>query len=165
MVSAERVLEAARRYGVRPEHCKVDDIGVGGGLTDRLWHRGYQCERVNVGRQASKPGLYANQRAEAAWQLRMALREWLALPSDESGRPTIKRLLAELTAPRLRDPTPSGAMRLEPKEETSKRLGRSPDCFDALMLALYYPPRERTAQYGWDARAEFYPEGIVPGLD
>jgi len=44
---------------------------------------------------------------------------------------------------RLTAPAPNGAIRLEPKEETKARLGRSPDNFDALMLALYEPPNEQ----------------------
>jgi hypothetical protein len=44
-------------------------------------------------------------------------------------------LAAELNAPRWKA-DPRGRKALEPKEETKKRLGRSPDNADALVLAF-----------------------------
>jgi hypothetical protein len=54
-----------------------------------------------------------------------------ALPPDQE-------LLADLTAPRWAM-TMQG-IKVEPKEDIVKRLGRSPDCADAVALAILRPP-------------------------
>jgi hypothetical protein len=57
----------------------------------------------------------------------------LALPPDQE-------LLSDLTAARW-SPTAQG-IKIEPKEDLVKRLGRSPDCADALVLATLLPPQD-----------------------
>jgi hypothetical protein len=48
--------------------------------------------------------------------------------------------IGQLIAPKFgRDV--AGRTKVEKKEETKKRLGRSPDDADALLLAFYEPPR------------------------
>jgi len=47
-------------------------------------------------------------------------------------------LLSDLTAPRW-TMTMQG-IKVEPKEDIVKRLGRSPDCADAVVLAILRPP-------------------------
>jgi hypothetical protein len=75
---------------------------------------------------------FFNKRAEAWWRFREALDPGqdggspLALPPDQS-------LLADLAAPRYAM-TPRG-IRIEAKEEIKKRLGRSPDDGDAVVMA------------------------------
>jgi len=51
---------------------------------------------------------------------------------------TVKQLIA----PRWR-PDSAGRIQVEKKDETKKRLGRSPDDADALLLAFYKPPVAR----------------------
>ena len=72
-----------------------------------------------------------NVRAEAYWRLREALDprsgEDLALPPDPE-------ILADLTAPRWKI-TLNGVL-IEEKDEIKKRLGRSPDCGDAIAMAM-----------------------------
>ena len=143
MVNARRVLAKLREHGIEATQTRVDDIGVGGGLTDRLWELGAPVVRVNVGLPASDPTRFRNQRAEAAWGLRMWIKDYAVLPSAADGNEDVERLHGDLAAVRLTAPAPNGAIRLEPKEETKARLGRSPDNFDALMLALYEPPNEQ----------------------
>ena len=73
-----------------------------------------------------------NKRAETWWRFREALDpdqpggSPIALPKD----PAIR---ADLAAPRFKD-TPRGLL-LEEKAEIAKRLGRSPDAGDAIVLA------------------------------
>ena len=82
-------------------------------------------------------GMYhlTNVRAAMYWRLREALDpesgEDLMLPPDPE-------LLADLTAARF-EVRASGIV-VEAKEKIKERLGRSPDCADAVALALY---RER----------------------
>ena len=77
-----------------------------------------------------------NVRSAMYWLLREALDsetgDALALPPD-------KELLADLTAPRF-EVRASGIV-VEPKERLKERLGRSPDCADAVALAHLRPQR------------------------
>ena len=79
---------------------------------------------------------FRNVRAEAYWRMREALDpktgDDLALPPD-------KELLADLTAPRWKITT--FGIQVESKDDIKKRLGRSPDCGDAAVLALFVPPK------------------------
>src|SRR5262249_51226322 len=99
---------------------------------------------------------FANKRAELWWKMREALEpdgsRQICLPPDP-------RLLADLTAPRWKL-TPRG-IQVELKEDTRKRLGRSPDRGDAVVLAMEGPvrrgkdtrqairPRSNYGAHGW----------------
>jgi len=114
----------------KPKTVRIDEIGIGAGVVDRLRQLGHRnIEAVSVSRSASKPELHANLRAEIFWKLREALEKGeVSLPKDE-------KLLAELSAIRY-DFTPSGQIRLEKKNETKKRVGHSPDLADAAVLGF-----------------------------
>ena len=72
---------------------------------------------------------FANRRSEAWWKFREALEpdsgEDIALPPDAE-------LMADLTAPTYEVDTQG--IRIERKEKIIKRLGRSPDCGDAVVM-------------------------------
>jgi hypothetical protein len=117
---------------------KIDSIGVGFGVIGELRNdpelRGVQIIGVNVGEKASKPDKYVNKRAEIWWEVGRLLSErrgW-DLSSMANGDTTV----AQLLEPRW-DADPTGRVRVEKKEEIIKRLGRSPDNADALLLAFY----------------------------
>ena len=108
---------------------KVDEIGVGAGVVDTLKAAGLPVIGVNVARKSNNE-LYKNLRTE----LWFNGRDWLKygkIPDDD-------RLKSELTAPRY-DYTPDGKYMVEKKDETKKRIGRSPDIADAVLLAIYNP--------------------------
>ncbi len=114
---------------LRPYRVRVDEIGLGSGVLDRLRQLGHCVEGVNVGARASDPALHANTRAEIFWGFRESLeRGELSLPDDE-------QLLAELCALRF-EYTARGQIKLEEKSETKKRVGRSPDRCDAAVLGF-----------------------------
>jgi hypothetical protein len=75
-----------------------------------------------------------NLRAAAYWRLREALDpvngSTIALPPDAE-------LLADLCAPTWHLDRGSGKVQIEDKDEVKKRLGRSPDCADAVVLAWW----------------------------
>ena len=108
----------------------VDEVGLGGGVADRLRELGYQVEGFNGGSKAKDAERFMNRRAESYWQLRKRLEEGrVALPADE-------QLFDELMALRWR-PTAEGKVRLEAKEELKSRLGQSPDRADAVVMCMY----------------------------
>jgi hypothetical protein len=113
----------------------VDVIGVGASAFDALKSRHTQTVGVNFGEGSdatdrSKKFKFANVRAFAYWTFREALDPdygaTLALPPD-------KELLGDLCAPKWK--IKSGRIYIESKEEIIKRLGRSPDCADSVVLA------------------------------
>lgn len=108
----------------------IDDTGVGGGVTDQLRADGWEVTAFNAGEKARNPKDFPNRRSEL-WFTGAAQLEDLDLDPDE-------QLLADLTSPRY---TYDLKMRrvVEKKDDTKKRLGRSPDRADAVLLTLVGP--------------------------
>ena len=114
----------------KPSVVRLDEIGLGAGVVDRLHQLGHEnVEGVNVGSRPMRPDLFLNVRAEIFWLLKEALeRGEVSLPDDEG-------LIAELSAIRYQY-SANGRIQLEPKAETKKRIGRSPDLADAAVLGF-----------------------------
>lgn len=116
---------------------QIDVIGTAGASVYDQCHQNGQIALALNGSAASyrrdKSGKlgFANKRAEWYWNVRELLDptsgQDIALPPD----PQMK---ADLCAPRWK-PTPRG-VQVEPKEDIRKRIGRSPDCGDAVVYAL-----------------------------
>jgi hypothetical protein len=121
----------------------IDAIGVGSAPYDacRRLLPGVRIMAVMSGNHVDakdRAGLlrFANVRAFAYWSMRELLDpdngHGVALPPDPE-------LLADLSAP-LWSVTASG-VRVEPKPDIVKRLGRSPDVGDACVYSILLPPR------------------------
>lgn len=113
----------------------IDVIGWGASAYDTLRDQGWRVVGVNFSEKSNstdKSGQlrFRNVRAEAYWLLREALDP---VDGDDLALPPDNELLADLTAPRWKL-TASG-IQIESKEDLVKRLGRSPDCGDAVVLA------------------------------
>ena len=105
----------------------ADVIGIGSGVVDRLTEQNINVLGINSGSKAREANKYFNRRTEM-W---FVARDWLKtgkIPNDD-------RLIRDLTAPRFTY-TSQGQYKLESKEDTKKRLGRSPDFGDAFVLSL-----------------------------
>ena len=113
----------------------IDVIGVGAAVYDAM--KSSRTIGVNFGAGSTKTDKsgkfrFANIRAEAYWQFREALDPnygaTLALPLDNE-------LLGDLCSPKwfIR----SGKIYIESKDEIKKRLGRSPDSADAVVIAYH----------------------------
>lgn len=142
---APLVLHAIKESGAT---CvKIDSIGVGFGVIGELRNkglRGVQIRAVNVAEKASKPDKYMNLRGELWWEVGRLLSErrgW-----DLSSMANADATIAQLLEPQW-DVDPQGRIRVEKKEEIIKRLGRSPDNADALLLAFYSSPRSRANRF------------------
>ena len=125
-------------------HVNIDVLNVGGSPYDHLRENRVPVVAVNFGQKTlrsngqphtDKTGklLMRNVRAYAYWNFREALDPEtgadLALPPDQE-------LLGDLTAPHWE--VTAGGVKVEEKQDIIKRLGRSPDCADAVVLA-YLP--------------------------
>lgn len=116
----------------------VDVIGIGSSVYDHLKAMpGMNITPVNVGSGSSardKTGRYAffNLRSQIVWQFREALDpasgENIALPPN-------RKLRADLRSPHYS--TTGGKIKVESKDDIKKRLGRSTDDGDAVLLAWY----------------------------
>lgn len=116
----------------------VDAIGIGAGVVSELRKLGapvipfIASERVDT-TDATGIMTFRNRRAHAWWLLRQQLDpasgSTLALPPDD-------RLAADLSAPNWWLTT-DGKLQIESKDDLRKRLGRSTDAGDAVVMACY----------------------------
>lgn len=108
----------------------VDDVGVGGGVTDRIAEQGFEVVGLNGGWAATDPKMFGNARSEWYWALRMAFEagEVDIDPLDED-------LAAQLTAIKYK-PDSRGRIWVESKEDMAKRGLPSPDRADGVCYAF-----------------------------
>jgi len=115
----------------------VDSIGVGAGVVARLREMDVPVVPFNAAegtdrRDASGELGFANKRAWAWWNLREMLDPTndhnVALPPDDL-------LIGDLTAPRWRVLS-GGRILIESKDEVRKRIGRSTDTGDAVVMVM-----------------------------
>jgi hypothetical protein len=136
--AAALVMTAIRETGA--SRVKVDSIGVGWGIVGRL--RGIASRQngkgatiipVNVGSAARQRSRFPKLRDEIWWTARemTAAQAWDLQDVDET-------TIGQLLAPKYSE-DPMGRIKVEPKDDTRARIGRSPDDADALLLAYYAP--------------------------
>lgn len=139
METAGNVLATAREwmatYKATEVDIKVDDSGVGGGVTDRLnevvreQNLPYNIIPVNNGSRAKEDDKYANKGTETWHHLRDLLEhKAITLLNDDDA-------VAQLSTRKFKM-TSNGKIQLERKEDMKKRGLTSPDRADALVLAF-----------------------------
>ncbi len=128
MQTAGQVMDFIRRY--RPAAVRVDEIGIGAGVLDRLKELGAPgVTGVNVASRSSRPEQFANLRAELFDGLRERFQQGrIAVPDDQD-------LVSELASLKYSF-TSSGQVRMQEKEDLRAKGLPSPDRADALMLAF-----------------------------
>jgi hypothetical protein len=142
---------AAMIVGERRDEAPVhlDIVGVGTSTYDFLQANHVYTIAVNgssEGIGTDKSGLlkFFNKRAELYWRMREALdpqnEEQIALPPDP-------QLLGDLTAARWW--LGKSGIQIEPKDDIKKRLGRSPDRGDAVVLANITTPKRKMVIGGY----------------
>lgn len=121
-------------------HCVVDNTGVGAGALAEMAGK-TRATGMRFGESAGEPDLYGNLKAEGFWKLREAFRrkEIAVMPFDGW-----KEVARELAAICYIDT--GKKIMIEPKKETKKKLGKSPDRADAFMMAFFAPSRRREQQ-------------------
>jgi len=134
----------------------IDETGLGAGVVDRCRQLGMQnIIGVNFGSASDRivqgQAKAANKRAEMWLTCRTALGSGLAIPDDDE-------IAGELTSP-LYSYDANNLTLLEKKVDMKKRLGRSPDIADALVLTYAYPV---TARAVMDAHQNMHEETYNP---
>lgn len=108
----------------------VDDIGVGGGVTDILDREGYSVTGVISNARAENEEKFFDLRSEMWWELRDRFQKGtISIPRDE-------KLVGQLAGLKY-EYTTRGAIRLISKEKLRKEGQESPDRGDALAMAAW----------------------------
>ena len=118
---------------------KIDDTGVGGGVTDEMITRGYNVIPINFGAKASNSDKYPNLISEA-WFYLQSIIDQISIAND-------KDLLVELSNREWKMDS-KGRRGVESKDDYKKRGFRSPDLADATILCFYTPPAPPKIEYG-----------------
>lgn len=127
----------------------VDVIGIGAGVVDRLREQNIEVDGFNASARTSRRDRsgemgFSNCRSAAWWHVRELLDptngENIALPPNDL-------LTGDLTAPHWRVLS-GGKIQVESKDEIHKRIGRSTDDGDAVVMALWPQSGGWTETYG-----------------
>ena len=111
------------------DYAYVDDVGIGGAVTDLCRSQGYSVTGVHVQKNPKDRNKFHDLHDEIWWTVREKLRTGdMSIPDDPL-------LIADLAAMRTTGYDMQGRPTFEKKEEMKKRLGRSPDSGDALALS------------------------------
>jgi hypothetical protein len=145
---ARLVVHAIKATGA--DSVKVDSIGIGHGLVGELRNlrelgaHSAHVHGVNVSERARDPEKYYNLRSQLWWECgRIAAEQRLF---DLSGMENADRTVAQMLEPHYTFDL-KGRIKIEAKDEIIKRMGRSPDNADALLLAFYEPERRNGSEW------------------
>lgn len=148
METAGRALEFSRSLGAA---LRVDACGMGAGVVDRLREQGVSVDAVDFGTSPAGDwsdllgvdAKFANRKAELHWALREnARRRLIEVPAK------FRELRADLCAPTYGHDS-TGRIKVEDKDAIRKRIGRSPDFGDALVIALSNAGFSRPEDFLW----------------
>lgn len=127
MTTVGRVVHGIRTHNV--DDVRVEGVGVGAGVVDRLVELGVDVDDMQPGAQASDPEKFANARAEWWWGIRERFEQ-----GAEDIDPDDMDLAAQLGSIKYKF-TSRGQILIESKDDMKKRGLPSPDRADTLMLA------------------------------
>ena len=129
-----RVMDRINSFVCNADRVNVDGVGLGAGVVDYLRKNGYQVNEIIAGAtaiyQQGSEYQFKNYRSQMWWNMRELIR---------TGKVSINvddvQLIEDLTAPKYKI-TGDKTIEIESKDETKKRINRSPDCGDAFVMAL-----------------------------
>ncbi len=133
MQTANRVARIVNEYSQNDIVAKIDGVGVGGGVIDRLAE--LQFPNLNIieiqnNARAFNENEYCNAITEMFYEFNEFLkRGFVSMPDDSE--------LIEDLAGRKYEFDSKGRLRIESKDEFKKRFGRSPDKGDAFLMTWY----------------------------
>ena len=128
METAGRIVRMRRKHNAQLS--VIDSIGIGAGIRSRLGELGENVLGVNVGMKSDDPENFRNLKAEI-W---MNAQEWFR--ENKVSLPDNDELIEDLASVKYLV-TSKGQIAIEKKDDTIKRLGRSPDMGDCFVLGLY----------------------------
>jgi hypothetical protein len=108
---------------------KVDDTGVGGGVTDQLERRNYEVQPIIFNSKADDEDRYQDAISEAWFEVSRILHE-ISCPENT-------RLQTELVNRKAKKQDKRGRRGVESKDDYKKRGFRSPDYADGFLMCFY----------------------------
>ncbi len=130
MQSVGRIQHVMEPYKQYLGQIKVDVIGMGAGVADRLRELGYDVVDVNVSASSSDAEKWPNLRHELWWELRELFHR------DEINGVIDETTMGQLTSVKYGFDSRHSMPIIESKEQMKKRGLKSPDRAEALMLAF-----------------------------
>jgi hypothetical protein len=120
---------------IRPEQIqiKIDDDGTGNAVAALLKREGFRTTLVSAATAALRPDLYPRRRDEIWFTVSEKAKAGL-IYLGLLDRPTLARLRTQLLAPTW-DLEAAGRRKVEPKDVTKAKIGRSPDDADSFNLS------------------------------
>lgn len=142
--SAMRIKQTANSYGIPMSKVLVDEDGIGGGVKDMLKCKGFIANSSPVkvkGRQEN----YGNLKSQCAFRMaaRICNKEVYEEIDDETAR---ARITEELEQVRAKNVDKDGKQYIEPKDAVKKRIGRSPDDWDSIMMREYFELQRKSVK-------------------
>jgi len=126
------LMTSAGRIKAKTYPAKVDVIGMGGGVVDRLREQGFPVTPINFSESPIDKEHYRDVRDESYYTLSKRFKEGhidlTRIPKD-----IYDRLCGELTAMGY-DYTSDGKIAVWPKKKIKETTGHSPDCADTLAI-------------------------------
>lgn len=126
----------------KPDKTAVDTVGIGSGVFDRLNEAKVSVSDVNVGASPMPVGDFTEKDIKKKFynlksQMLWALRDWFKPKDGKSdiSIPNDPDLIKQLKEIRYNYDS-AKRIKIESKEDMKKRIGKSPDELDALMLAF-----------------------------
>ena len=124
---------------------RIDSVGVGGGVFDRLLEQGVPVEAFESAGRANDAERYKNKRAEWFWYLREQFRDnVIIMRKDDQAATELSRLKFRYDS--------AGHIVMESKEDAKRRGVGSPDRADAIMMAF----AGGSAPMPWKANVDFF---------
>ena len=121
---------AGRIKSGMPAVCvRIDDTGLGGGVTDRLREQNHRVTAINFGSKSKDEEHFSNARTEMYFNLRERFRT-----GDIEIDPQDVKLTRDLSVIKMKQLS-NGQVKIEDKAEQKRKLGYSPDRADAIALA------------------------------
>ena len=154
-VEAVKVMKAAAEIGIlatqyKPTTIRIDTVGVGAGLYDRLKELKYPVQQFKAGWKPNEPKLvkgedeqelylYANLKAEVYWRFRLLLEAGLVdIPNDTLTKAQFASIKYELQSDK--------SIKVMGKKQMRKEGLGSPDRAEAIIMAFF--GRELKARRG-----------------
>ena len=116
----------------------MDDDGTGNAVAAFLRSSGYRVYAIGAGTRANREDLYPRKRDELWFEVAERARSG-GVYLGALDRATRRRLKQQLMAPAW-DLDAQGRRKVEPKDKTKEKIGRSPDDADAFLLSYYETP-------------------------
>lgn len=131
---ANKIVEVSKQWGIGYDNISVDSPGVGGGIIDALRARGYFVNSYLGGTPIDDGGFtkYKNLRTYSYWQFRVKLQNGTL--KILRSLPFLEEMIREFTVHEFE--VDDKVVELEEKDKVKKKIGRSPDYADAVVIGL-----------------------------